>query len=90
VTVAEIVWPRVELSGARSNPFSGDKDLLRRVSELRSTLLEKAETNPREPRLPPAKASPVLETISLVLEQAGRPMRACEIHAAAERLAGMR
>ncbi|MBE3088104.1 MAG: hypothetical protein IMZ71_03185 [Chloroflexi bacterium] len=30
----------------------------------------------------------MLETVTLVLELAGKPMRACEIHAAAEQLAG--
>jgi hypothetical protein len=34
--------------------------------------------------------SPVLETVIRVLEQAGEPMRAREIHAAAEQLAGKR
>jgi hypothetical protein len=32
--------------------------------------------------------SPVLETVTLVLEQAGDPMQVREIHAAAEQLAG--
>jgi hypothetical protein len=32
--------------------------------------------------------SPVLETVTLVLERAGRPIRAREIHTAAEQLAG--
>lgn len=32
--------------------------------------------------------SPVLETVVLVLERADQPMRAIEIHAAAEQLAG--
>ena len=32
--------------------------------------------------------SPVLETVTLVLEQAGDPMHVREIHAAAEQLAG--
>jgi len=32
--------------------------------------------------------SAVLETVTLVLERAGEPMRAREIHAAAEQLAG--
>jgi hypothetical protein len=32
--------------------------------------------------------SPVLETVTLVLERAGEPMRAREIHAVAEQLAG--
>jgi len=44
--------------------------------------------NPREPRPVPAKVSPVLETVTLVLELAGKPMRAREIHAAACDLAG--
>jgi len=44
--------------------------------------------NPREPRRVPAKVSPVLETVTIVLELAGEPMRAREIHAAAEQLAG--
>jgi hypothetical protein len=32
--------------------------------------------------------SPVLETVTMVLERAGEPTRAREIHAAAEQLAG--
>ena len=32
--------------------------------------------------------SPVLETVTLVLERAGKPMPAREIHAAAEQLTG--
>jgi hypothetical protein len=44
--------------------------------------------NPREPQPIPAKVSPVLETVTLVLELAGKPMRAREIHAAAEQLSG--
>ena len=32
--------------------------------------------------------SPVLETITVVLERAGRPMQGREIHAAGEKLAG--
>ena len=32
--------------------------------------------------------SPILETVTLVLERAGKPMLAREIHAAAEQLAG--
>jgi len=32
--------------------------------------------------------SPVLETVTMVLKLAGKPMRAREIHAAAEQLAG--
>lgn len=43
---------------------------------------------PRAPRSAPAARSPVLETVTRVLEQADGPMRTSEIHAAAEQLAG--
>jgi hypothetical protein len=36
----------------------------------------------------PAKVTPVLETVTRVLEEAERPMRVREIHAAAEALLG--
>ncbi len=78
----------MELNGAFSNPFVNEKDLLRRLNELHRRLLDKAARSPREPRQAPPKASPVLETITLVLELAGQPMRAREIHAATEQLAG--
>jgi len=51
-------------------------------------LLQKARIDPRKPRQAPAKESPVLQTVTLVLELAGGPMRTHEIHAAAEQLAG--
>jgi DNA-binding MurR/RpiR family transcriptional regulator len=76
----------MELNGARSNPRLEVE--LSRLSALHDELLRKALVNPREPRPVPAKLSPVLETVTLVLEQAGNPMRARDIHAAAERLAG--
>ncbi len=79
----------MELNGALSNPFESDKDLLRRLDELHRELLDKAETDARRPRQAPAKTTPVLETISSVLASAARPMRAREIHAAAQKLAGM-
>jgi len=44
--------------------------------------------NPRQPRSAPPKASPVLQTVTLVLERAAGPMRAREIHTAAQGLAG--
>ncbi|HEY5479364.1 MAG TPA: hypothetical protein VIJ84_07105, partial [Gaiellaceae bacterium] len=60
-----------------------------RIGALHDELLRKALVNPREPRPVPAKARPsVLETVTLVLELAGDPMRAREIHAAACELAG--
>jgi len=76
----------LELNGARSNPRAGVE--LSRLGALHDELLCKALVNPREPRTAPTKVSPVLETVTLVLERAGEPMRACEIHAAACELAG--
>ena len=55
---------------------------------LHDELLARASVDPREPRPVPVKVSPVLETVTLVLELAGRPMRAREIHEAACELAG--
>jgi len=75
----------LELNGARSNPRAGVE--LSRLGSLHDELLRKAQANPRKPRPAPAKMSPVLETVTLVLELAGEPMRAREIHAAAEQLA---
>jgi hypothetical protein len=76
----------MEDNGARSNPQA--KVELSRLAELHSRLVAKALTNPVVPRRVPAKPSPVLERVTRVLEEANRPLRACEIHAAAERLAG--
>jgi hypothetical protein len=73
---------------ALSNPFVSTKDLLRRLNELHYRLLQAAEKSPPFARKAPAKASPVLETIIRVLEQAERPMRAREIQTEAEALAG--
>ena len=78
----------MELKGALSNPFTSDKALLRRLSELHHYLLSRTERSRRQPRQRSAKASPVLETISLVLGSAARPMQVSEIHSAAEQLAG--
>jgi hypothetical protein len=76
----------MERNGARSNPRAEVE--LSRLDALRDALLRRALVNPRKPRPAPAKVSPVLETVTLVLELAGKPMRAREIHAAAEQLAG--
>ena len=76
----------MELNGARSNPQAGVE--LSRVGALREELLRRALVSPREPRPAPAKVSPVLETVTMVLKRAGKPMRAREIHAAACELAG--
>jgi hypothetical protein len=59
------------------------------LGALHDELLHRASIDPREPRPAPAKARPsVLETVTLALERAGKPMRVGEIHAAAEQLAG--
>src|SRR5664279_6088046 len=76
----------MELNGARSNPRAGVE--LSRLGTLHDELLRRASINPREPRPAPAKVSPILETVTLVLERAGKPRRVGEIHAAAEQLAG--
>jgi len=76
----------LELNGARSNPRAEVE--LSRLGALYDELLRKAVVNPREPRPVPAKVSPVLETVALVLERAEEPLRAREIHAAACELAG--
>jgi len=76
----------MELNGARSNPRAGVE--LSRLGALHDDLLRRASVNPREPRPVPTKVSPVLETITVVLERAGRPMQGREIHAAGEKLAG--
>ena len=76
----------MELNGARSNPQAGVE--LSRLGALHDDLLRRASVNPRKPRPVPAKVSPVLETVTLVLELAVEPMRAREIHAAAEQHAG--
>ena len=60
-----------------------DKNLLIRLIELHRALLKRAAERRLEPRSAPPRAAPVLETVTLVLELAGRPMRACEIYAAA-------
>jgi hypothetical protein len=58
------------------------------LSELHGRLLDDAAKDPRQPRPVPTKTSPVRQTVTLVLERAAEPMRAREIHAAAEQLAG--
>jgi hypothetical protein len=76
----------LELNGALPNPRAGVE--LVRLGALHDELLRRASVNPREPQPAPTKVSPVLETVTMVLELAGEPMRAREIHAAACELAG--
>jgi hypothetical protein len=76
----------MELNGARSNPRAGAE--LSRVGALHDELLCRASVNPREPRPAPTKESPVLKTVTMVLERAAEPMHVREIHAAACELVG--
>ena len=76
----------MELNGARSNPRAGVE--LSRLRDVQRRLLRKAAANPMEPRPAPVRPSPVLETITRVLELENRPMRAREIYSAAEELLG--
>ena len=77
---------RMELNGARSNPRLQVQ--LARLERLHARLLRKAAASPRQPRSAPATPSPVLATVTCVLELAGNPMQTREIHAAAEQLGG--
>ena len=76
----------MELSGALSNPVVIHKTLLIRLGGLQKKLLRAASEDPREPRDRPVRRPPVLELVTRVLESADRPMRACEVHAAASEL----
>jgi hypothetical protein len=76
----------MELNGALSNPRLGAE--LPRLIEVRGRLVQEAEADPRRPRPAPVRRTPVLETITRVLEREGRPMRVCEIHSLAEQLLG--
>jgi hypothetical protein len=55
---------------------------------LHERLLEKARVDPALPQRVPPRRPPVLETVTSVLELAGKPMRASEIHAAVAELLG--
>jgi len=76
----------MELNGALSNPQAALE-----VSRLRkrwARLVKKAVESPRSPTPIPARTPPVSEIVSRVLADAVRPMRACEVHRAAELLFG--
>jgi hypothetical protein len=59
-----------------------------RLCEIQKGLLQRASVEPRRPRNRPIRRPPVLELVTRVLEDADRPMRACEVHAAASELHG--
>jgi hypothetical protein len=76
----------MEDNGALSNPQAEVE--FRRLVDLCSRLAEEAADNPRRPGAVPPRVSPVLKMVSLVLERAEGPLRAREVHAAAQELAG--
>ena len=76
----------MELKGALSNPRPGVES--HRLGELHTTLTHKAATDPRPASPAPRRICPVLETVTLVLEHADRPMHVSEIHATAEERLG--
>ena len=90
----------MEDNGALSNPQVTDELLelylcpdesgaeARRLVDLCSRLRQEAAVNPRRPCAVPPRLSPVLKLVVLVLEREDGPMRAREIHVAAEELAG--
>ena len=75
-----------ELNGARSNPRLQLE--LRRFSVIHEKLVARATVSPREPCSVSPGPPQVLTAVLRVLAAADRPMRACEIHRAAERLTG--
>ena len=77
---------RMELNGALSNPRLQLE--LPRLGVRHTELLADAEAFPLGPRALPRSIAPVLSTVTRVLESAERPMRAREVHRAAERLGG--
>jgi hypothetical protein len=76
----------VDLSGAFSNPRLQIE--LPRLAALQARLHALALLTPKTPCSPPRRIGVVIETITTVLELAEQPMRACDIHAAAEELLG--
>lgn len=76
----------MELNGALSNRESPAR--LKNVAAYHSRLVARATVTPASARPVPPGPSPVLETVIGVLEAAGKPMQAREIHAAAQELLG--
>jgi hypothetical protein len=86
----------MELNGALSNPLQTDKGLLRGLAKLHGELSKAAlrlsqqgdGPESRTLRQIPLRAGAVQNTVIKALANAKRPLRAREIHAAAEQLAG--
>jgi hypothetical protein len=76
----------MDLSGASSNPRH-QVELLR-LAALQARLHTLTLLTPKTASLPPRRIGAVIDTITTVLELADRPMRARDIHTAAEELLG--
>jgi hypothetical protein len=76
----------MELNGALSNPRVQLE--LPKLRSLRASLLRQAVHSPRPPTVVRRTRTPVLETVTRALTAATRPMRAREVHRAAEELLG--
>jgi hypothetical protein len=76
----------MELNGALSNPRAALE--VSRLANCWAGLVRKAVESPRPPTPIPAGIPPVSEIVSHVLSEAARPMRACDVHRAAEVLFG--
>jgi hypothetical protein len=72
----------MDLSGAFSNPRHQVE--LPRLAALQARLLALTLLNPKTPCSPPRRIGAVIDTITAVLELAEQPMRARDIHIAAE------
>jgi hypothetical protein len=86
VTARKSPEQNMEDNGALSNPRATVE--LARLADLTRALRRRAAGNARRPRPVPAKATPVLETVTCVLERAKEPMPVAEIHRAANELLG--
>jgi hypothetical protein len=74
----------LELNGALSNPHAAAG--LRDLAPLREKLLERAEDDPRRPRSAPSRRLPILDTVTVALQLAGKSMTVAAVHAAVESL----
>jgi hypothetical protein len=86
ITIMITITIMVELNGAFSNPRPQLE--LRRLGALHGRLVAQAAVAPRTPQPVSPGRPQVLLAVSRVLEAADRPMRACEVHRAAEQLVG--
>jgi hypothetical protein len=78
----------MELSGALSNPFATDKDPLIGLIELRTSCSRGACNDPDDLESPRSGGRLCLDLVTRVPQATDRPLRACEVYAAASALYG--